>query len=98
MKKIKLMPDYHCHPLWHDDSVECGDIDPDVLPLSDELKVRISRWAAVFDGLLNLDDPASSGFETQEEEKNFAREGELIMEELKNELGDEYVVSLFIPS
>lgn len=97
VKKIKLMPDYHCHPLWHDDSAEFGDIDPDVLPLSDALKIRIKKWAAAYDASLNVDDPALSGFKTTEEERKFAEEGELISEELKKELGGEYLISLFVP-
>ncbi|KES16178.1 hypothetical protein GASC598I20_006050, partial [Gilliamella apicola SCGC AB-598-I20] len=35
MKKIKLMADYECYPLWIDSDNEVGNIDPDSLLISD---------------------------------------------------------------
>ncbi len=39
MKRIKLMADYDCYPLWLDSDDEVGNIDPDVLPISDSTLV-----------------------------------------------------------
>ena len=36
--KIRLMADYFCYPLWHDDGINMGDIGPASLPISNELK------------------------------------------------------------
>ena len=43
-KKIKLMPDYQCWSIWNIDTVEGEDcnIDPNTLPISDDLKVKLS--------------------------------------------------------
>lgn len=62
-KKIKLMPNYGCHPLWWAaGSGKAGNIDPRTLPLKPETIARLEKWADVFDNLFNEDDPASSGF------------------------------------
>jgi hypothetical protein len=45
MKNIKLMADYQCHPLWNMSPGEYGDINPDDLPISQELKDQLNAWA-----------------------------------------------------
>ncbi len=94
MKRIKVMADYQCHPLWDLSPGAYGDIDPCALPISDELKQRLSDWARAFDETLNLADPASSGFENMDVEAAFKRQGIQLAEQLQNELGPEYVVSV----
>ena len=37
MKKIKLMPDYGCFPIWGMDDDNFGNIDPYSLPISKSL-------------------------------------------------------------
>lgn len=54
MKLLKLMPDYQCCPLWNMSPGEYGDVNPADLPISKELQLGLSRWAAVYDGTLNL--------------------------------------------
>jgi hypothetical protein len=45
MKEIKVMADYHCHPLWDDSPHTYGDIDPNALPISLKLKGDLYEWA-----------------------------------------------------
>ena len=92
-KRLKLLPDYECFALWDVDGIE--NIDPAKLPISDQLKSRISNWEDAYDGTLNQDDPTESGFNSQEEEASFEKEGRLIWKALKEELGEEYEVSYF---
>ncbi|AVY93976.1 hypothetical protein DAI18_07905 [Microvirgula aerodenitrificans] len=93
MKKIKLMADYQCFPLW-DASQEGGgrNINPDELPISLILKARLNLWALKYDGTLNQEYPPDSGFKNNEEENEFNVEGKSIFENLKKELGTSYVV------
>lgn len=96
MKFIKLMPDYECHPLWNMSADEYGDIDPQDLPLSDALKLRLKTWAANYDETLDAQYPPNSGFKNEVLELEFREEGRLLAEFLKDELGAEYVISIQI--
>ncbi|SDU23561.1 hypothetical protein [Pseudomonas orientalis] len=94
MKKIKLMADYQCHPLWNMSPDEYGDIDPCDLPISKELQLRLSKWANMYDETLDADYPPNSGFKSEELEREFKREGERLAESLRSELGPAFSVSL----
>lgn len=93
MRAIKLMAYYYCFPLWNNSPGEVGNIDPESLPLSSDLKARFNDWSERYDSILNDDDPASSGFETREDELNFIREGEELAECLQAELEDSYQIT-----
>lgn len=96
MKKIKLMTDYYCYPLWWAaGSGNAGDIDPKTLPLKSETIKRIEAWAAIFHSILNKEDPAASGFASEEDMKAFDREGISIWHQLRSELEPEYEVHYF---
>ncbi|RZI56585.1 MAG: hypothetical protein EOP37_23695 [Rubrivivax sp.] len=91
-KKLKLMADYQCFPLWGD-----GDnIDPASLPISDRLCEDLMTWALAFDATLVMDDPLSSGFPTEVDELEFKREGHRLKERLQAELGARSCVTSFV--
>ncbi|WP_035345576.1 MULTISPECIES: hypothetical protein [Dickeya] len=92
MKEIKLMADYYCHPLWGTTPDDFGDISPDELPISLELKDSVDAWAKRYDAILNTDDPASSSFNSMEEEKRFIDDGYKLAELLQKELGSTYKI------
>lgn len=92
MKKIKLMADYECYPLWNLAPGEYGDIAPRELPLSEELQERLLNWAKAYNAILNWDDPASSTFPNAAAEEAFKNEGHRIADALQTELGDTYEV------
>lgn len=92
MKKIKLMADYECFPLWGTALDDLGDISPEELPISQELKNSLYEWAERFNAILNIEDPASSGFKNEEEEKLFIDDGYKLAQCLRNELGSEYEI------
>lgn len=95
MKMIKLMADYYSFPLWENSPGEIGNIDPESLPLSEELKKRLDSWSEKYDSILNDEDPISSGFETKEDELNFIREGGELAKCLQLELGDTYQITYY---
>lgn len=88
---IKVMPDYHCPPLWHHGGPEVGPIDPSALGLSEALAAKLKRWAATYDSHLNLNDPAGSKW-TREEEARFDAEGRQLCRDLANEVGSRFAV------
>lgn len=93
MKKIKLMADYNCYPLWFNSPDEVGNIDPETLPISDSLKEELNDWSSQYDATLNLDDPLNSGFLTLAAESNFKQKGKKIQGKLQTELADDYEVT-----
>lgn len=92
MKKIKLMADYECYPLWIDSENEVGNIDPDSLLISDSLKNELNKWSDDYDKTLNSDNPLESGFKTINEEIAFKEKGKCLQEKLQIELGNNYDV------
>ena len=92
MRVIKLMADYQCFPLWDAATGSVGNINPDDLPISYSLRSRLMAWAAVFDATLDMNDPASSGFESEEAANDFRIEGVALAQQLQDELGKAYAV------
>ena len=95
MKKIKLMPDYGCFPIWGMEDDNFGNIDPYSLPISKSLAEELLEWANKYDKTLNIEEPLNSGFENFEnieKENIFKYEGEKLFKTLKLELGDQYTV------
>ena len=86
MRKIKLMADYECYPIWEVFSDGIDNIDPSSLPISDRLASRINNWADEYDQTLNHQDPSKSGFNSEEAMKSFEVQGKLLFNELKEEL------------
>lgn len=95
-KQLKLMADYGCFPLWeYQDGEPVGNLDPDRLALSAELRSALRAWAAAYDRTLNHDYPPDSGFFSPAEEEAFEAEGRRLWQELKSQLGARYKVCYF---
>lgn len=93
MRRLKLMPDYYSHPLW--DLDEPGDVDPGMLPLSEELRARLRAWAEEYDATLNQEYPPGSGFVDAKAEQSFEEEGRRLWLLVSKELGAAYSVSYY---
>lgn len=96
MRNLKLMADYECYALWDEDAVD--NLNPDELPISEELKQRIHRWEDSFDATLNRADPANSGFPTDEALMQFDEEGLNLWREITRQLDEGYKVRYFSPT
>ena len=59
-RRIKVMADYHAHPLWAMDEDLYGDFPPEALGLSPGLTRDLNAWAEAYTSALNPDDPARS--------------------------------------
>ncbi|OUI77766.1 hypothetical protein HK18_02875 [Commensalibacter intestini] len=95
MKKIKLMADYFCYPLWDKSDNDYINLDPNTLPISNTLKKELMDWSDVYDGILNMDDPASSGFKSSEDKIAFIKQSYSLYERLQTELGSDYEIEYF---
>ena len=93
MRKIRLMADYECWPLWGAISGKYGDINPDDLPISSTLRISLIQWAADYDATLVRDDPKRSGFATPEAKTAFSDIGLRLRNELAAELGSAFQVT-----
>ncbi len=90
---LLLMADYLADPIWTRSSSGAGGctVPLDRLPLGDELKSRLHAWAARFDALMD------TGYEwpSRMEEIAWVREGRVLLETLRQELGRGYDVQYF---
>lgn len=94
-KKIRLMADYGCYPLWWDEPDQVGDLDPKSLPLTQEIIQRLYNWADAFDARLDFDDPDNSPEVTPEQTETFESEGLSLWQQLQKELFPDYEVVYF---
>jgi hypothetical protein len=92
VRTIKLMVDYQCYPLWEASPGVVGNIDPGELPISSALRERLMAWASTFDATLNMDDPVTSGFPTDQAAEEFRKEGLELAQQLQDGLGAAYIV------
>ena len=87
MRKIKLMTDYDCYPLWEEFSDGVDNIAASSLPIPESLAERIDAWGDEYDKTMNNEDPAASGFLSEQAMVIFEGEGKALFGELKQELG-----------
>lgn len=59
-RRVKVMADYDCHPLWRLDEGRYGDFAPETLNLSPELTRDLNTWAEAYTASLDREDPANS--------------------------------------
>ncbi len=84
-RRIKVMADYACHPLWSMDEAYSGNLDPEALGLSPALVADLRAWAERFDDALDWDNPGA----VREEDGFVARheaEGRTLAQRLADEL------------
>lgn len=95
-RRIKLMADYDCFPLWEASQGVVGNIDPETLPISQALKSRLNQWAEQFDKTLNRQDPMKSGFLDISAKNGFEQMAAKLGADLQKELGSSYLVEVKI--
>ena len=101
MRKLRLEPEWRCTPIRIDYSDGYDDwldtygsvIEPEKLPLSQELIAEIWDWADIYDTFLDWDDPATPKDIDPKIKADFWEQGEVIAKKLQAELGDDYLVS-----
>jgi hypothetical protein len=86
-KRIKLMCDYQCDPLWALDEERYGCFSPDMIDLSAELNADLKAWAASYETSFNLEDPANPNW-TEAEYAAHEAEGRRLAGRLKRERPD----------
>lgn len=85
--RMKLMAEVQCWALWGMDNAD--NIDPSMLPISEELIIQLNEWSERFDAIYKLDDPnfhLNIGFPTIDAKNLFYDDGWLLLERLKLEL------------
>ena len=92
-RRIKLMADYGCYPLWALDAGKIGNFSPYYLYVSLELENDLWAWAAEFDMSLNADDPANSKW-SAERHREHIEQGLALARRIKGELPDREVFAL----
>lgn len=91
---LKMEADVGADPIW---CVECGcNLNLEDTPLSNELKKELIDWASMYGKWIdwNSDEIISNGIQMEEEHN---RQGEILTEQTKQELGGKYRIT-FSPS
>ncbi len=86
-KRIKVMADYQCDPLWALDEERYGCFAPEMLDLSPQLAADLNAWAVAFDTSFNMDDPANGNW-IDSQYAAHAAEGRRLAGRLKRERPD----------
>ena len=94
-REIKIRAIYHCSPLRDVD--EDDDIDPEELPISDDLMKDLDRWAEAYDATLNQEYPPDRSGLSTETKRSLHENGLRLQAELQKQLGDDYHVSYESP-
>lgn len=93
MKRLKLLAEYDCWPVWDISGDDTKDINPRLLNISSELVDLLNEWASDFETTFDDEYPPDSGFSSEEKEKEFLRKGDIIFQLLKEQLsGDTEVI------
>lgn len=92
-RRIKVMTDYGCHPLWAMDEGKIGPFSPYHLGVSPELENDLWAWAAEFDMSLNADDPANSNW-SEGRHRQHIEQGLNLARRIKRELPEREVFAL----
>jgi hypothetical protein len=86
-KRIKVMADYQCDPLWALDEERYGCFAPEMIDVSPALAADLNAWAVAYDTSFNMDDPAT-GHWTDAQYAAHAAEGRSLAGRLKRERPD----------
>jgi hypothetical protein len=86
-RRVKVMADYDCHPLWTLDEGRYGDFAPETLNLSPDLTRDLNAWAEAYTSSLNRDDPANSRW-TEAQHRAHERAGRPLAVRLARERPD----------
>jgi hypothetical protein len=91
-ERLRLAPEFHCLPLWNDDTGDMEDVT--LLGLSEALTERIRAWDGAYQTLYRPHDPLGSRFDTVEAERAWVDEGEAIADALRREWTGSLVVQI----
>ena len=91
-RKIKLMADYFCYPLWWVESGKYGDINPDDLPLSPDTIKSLIKWSDIYNATFNDNYPPDSRFPSLADELAFESEGIRLWLKVQQELKNQYEI------
>lgn len=84
-KRLKLMADYDCWPLW--DLDDPHNVDPHELRLTAELLAELLAWSEMFDGILDRS-TGHAAFKSEQQEHAFDQTGRRLLEALRKECPD----------
>ena len=89
MREIHLVAEYNWWPTWEYDEDQRfkDDYDPHELPISKNLADNLVEWAIKYSKAFDMNNPAASGFASENEASNFGRQGIDLAKQLQIELG-----------
>lgn len=93
--KLRIMPEYECYSFWVFDGTIHENTDPAETGISEDLASAIEAWEEEYEDTYVPDDPASSGFESDEAKAEFNETGRALARRVAAELGSGWEVDYF---
>lgn len=99
MPRLRIAPRWLGEPLWvMDENGRAEAVDIDDLDLSEDLADRIEAWVDAFDATYDATDPSRSGFQDRGAEDGWRSEATALATELREELGEAWIIELDLGS
>lgn len=95
IRRIKLMADYDCFPLWDLGDAGPANLDTADLPIPVDLLLDLRAWTRRYDDTLDRADLMNSGFPSPEDHAEFAKTGSKLALWLAKSLGSSWSVVYF---
>ena len=92
MKKIIIMSEYNCYPLWEKKEDGLSNFEAYELNIPKDLAKKIEDWGDIFEATYVSDDPSISGFSGNEQRQAFIDLGKDLSRELHLALGQGFEV------
>lgn len=94
MRKLRFVFDYYTYPIWEELDDGLDNLEPDELPISQELKQSIYALDDKYQETYDASYPPNSGFKTEEEKRFFIEERLTLFNRLKAELPNNFKITL----
>lgn len=94
MRKLRFVFDYYTYPIWEEFNDGLDNIDPNTLPISQELKQSIYALDDKYQDTYEDSYPPNSDFKTKEEKRYFIEERLALFKRLKAELSNNFKIVL----
>jgi len=89
MKKIIIMSEYQCFPLWEAKDGGLQNFEAYSLSIPKEVAKRIELWGDLYENTYLKEDPDSSGFKSEQKRESFIQSGYEILHELRSHINEE---------
>jgi hypothetical protein len=94
-RRLRLMAEYECFPLWETTESGLLNLAPEQLPISQDLQAALRAWAMLWEATYNRADPIKSGFPDDSATQRFVAQGHRLWQRLRTELDGGFEITYY---